>query len=102
MIGPPSRPETANNRWHWFVPPAEETARYEGNRGLVRNVTFRKFSTGSQPRKGSILNGFSPNMGISGNVFDNLRINGELIRSVEKLELYQSHIQGLDFRVTEE
>ncbi|MCH7228017.1 hypothetical protein [Haloferula sp. A504] len=99
---PPSRPEVANNPWQWFVPPAEETARYEKNRGLVRNVTFRNVSTGSKPKKPSILNGFSPDKGISGIVFENLRIDGELIRSVEQLDLYQNHISGVEFRVTGE
>ena len=99
---PPSRPEVANNPWQWFVPPAEETARYEGKRGLVRNIVFRNVSTGSKPNKQSILNGFSPKKGISGITFENLRIDGELIRSADQLDLYQNHVSDLKFLITEE
>lgn len=95
---PPNRPEVANNPWQWYVPPAEETERYEQGRGLVRNVVFRNVTAGSKPKKPSILNGFSPKKGISGIVFENLRIDGELIRSVDQLELYQNHVSGLEFR----
>lgn len=95
---PPSRPEKANNPWQWYVPPAEETARYEAARGLVRNVVFRKVSTGSKPKSISLLNGYSPDKGIANIVFQDLRIAGEPVRSPEQLPLYQKHVSGLEFR----
>lgn len=98
---PPNRPEVANNPWQWYVPPAEDIPRYEGNRGLARNIIFRNVSTGTKPKKSSILNGFSPERGISDIIFENLRIEGELIRSAEQIELYQHQVEGLQFRVTE-
>ncbi len=97
---PPSRPEVANNPWQWFVPPASEVERYEKNRGLVRNVTFRNVSTGAKPKSPSILNGFSPKKGISNVTFENLRIDGEVIDSADQLDLHQHQVEGLEFRAT--
>jgi hypothetical protein len=95
---PTHRPEQANNPWQWYVPQGEEeTARYEGNRGYVRNVTVRNMTVINPPQRGSMLQGYSTNKAISNVTFEGLTIAGEEITSVEQIDLYQKHVRDLQF-----
>lgn len=94
---PPRRPEVANNPWQWYVPADEETAKFEANRGLVRNVSVRDMNVLDTPTQTAIIQGFSPNNGIFDVTFENLQIEGVLISSVEQIDLYEKHAQNIRF-----
>ncbi len=95
---PTHRPEQANNPWQWYVPQEEkETARYEPNRGYVRNVRVRNMKVLTQPKKSSILQGYSENKAISNVTFEGLTIAGNEITSVDQIDLYQKHVRKLQF-----
>lgn len=91
------RPKKANNPYQWFVPAEEDLPRFESNRGLVRDVVFRNVKVATAPRTGSILHGFSGTRGISDVTFQNLIIDGCLIRSAEEADLFMEHARDVRF-----
>lgn len=90
-------PAQANNPYQWFVPAAEDLPRYENNRGLVHDVVFRNVKVTKAPRDGSILHGYSGNRGISDVTFENLEIEGRLIRSAAEADLFLEHAREIRF-----
>lgn len=94
---PPHRPEQAHNPWQWYVPQGDDLARYEANRGTVRNVIVRNMKVLTPPKKPSILQGYSENKPLSSITFEGLTIAGETITSADQLDLYQNHVRNLSF-----
>lgn len=95
---PTHRPEKANNPWQWYVPQGEEEiAKYEGNRGSVRNVRVRNMTVVNPPKSGSILHGYSEKKGIANVTFEGLTIAGKEIISADQMDLYQKHVRNLEF-----
>jgi hypothetical protein len=92
------RPELANNPYQWFVPAADDLARYEANRGLVRGVRIKNVRVLTAPRTPSILNGFSASRGIHDVVIEDMEIAGRPVRTAEDASLRLNHVDGLEFR----
>ncbi|HKK18830.1 MAG TPA: hypothetical protein VJ952_09145, partial [Opitutales bacterium] len=96
-VAPSPRPEVANNPWQWFVPVDEDLAKYQDNRGLVRNVVVRNMTVLEKPKVPSILQGYSPEKPIRDVSFVGLEIAGEAVLSADDLELYQKHSREVRF-----
>jgi hypothetical protein len=94
---PPHRPEKANNPWQWYVPQGDDVAKYEPNRGSVRDVIIRNLSVLTKPKKPSIFHGYSDKKGISNITFEGLTIAGKEITSADQINLYQKHVRDLQF-----
>lgn len=92
------RPERANNPWQWYVPAEADTATYEANRGLIRNVTLRHIQMHQPPKRGSILYGYSGKRGISDVLIEGLTIAGQPVADAGAIDLYQRHVRNLEFR----
>jgi hypothetical protein len=91
------RPEQANNPYQWYVPADGELARFEKNRGLVRNVVVRDVKVLTKPRRGSIFNGYNETHGISGVRIEGLEIEGKPIRSAAEADFHLHHVYDLEF-----
>lgn len=92
------RPALANNPYQWFVPAEADTAQYQANRGLIRDVHLKNVSVLTEPRTASILNGYSAERGIHGVVIENLEIAGRKVRTAEDARLQLNDVDGLEFR----
>lgn len=98
---PPRRPQHANNPWQWYIPDTDKMRHHEACRGLVQGVTLRNIRLLKRPAKGSILNGFSKDFGISDVVLEDVVIEGDPVRSAEDAEiLANEHVRGLRFGAT--
>lgn len=91
-------PEQANNPWQWYVPQGNvEKAKYEENRGYIRNVTVRDMTVIHPPKRGSFLQGYSDKKGIFNVMFEGLTVAGKEITSADQMDLYRKHVQNLQF-----
>lgn len=96
--GPTRRPKYANNPWQWFIPDEDKLAYHESFRGFVDGVVFRNVELLSEPKKGSIMMGFSKNRGITDVRFENVIVAGKPVRSAEDGQILKNeYVTGLEF-----
>ena len=91
------RPARANNPFQWFVPAPPDLARFESNRGQVRNVVIRNVTVARIPRSDSILNGYSEARRLEGILIEGLEIEGKAITSAEEAGIRFTHVLNLRF-----
>lgn len=95
--GPDRRPEMANNPWQWYVPEDAELAKYQENRGLVRNVVLRNIQVLEAPEVHSMVQGYNEAKAISDLTFVGLTIAGKPILSEDDLKFYAKHTRNIRF-----
>ena len=91
------RPVQANNVYQWYVPAAQDLAKFEANRGLIRNITVRNMKVLTPPRHNSIFSGYNTKHNISGILFDGLEIAGKKILSTKDSGMYLNHVKDIRF-----